>query len=70
MSMIERTVIDGVPATVAYLTNDWKPAEKGEEDLIKVVYDSGLVVFAVPTDKLKGKGVHPTGAGAAARGGG
>ena len=50
--MIERTTIDGKPATVAYLATDpaggFRSVPKAEATLVKVIYDDGRVVFAVP----------------------
>jgi hypothetical protein len=41
--MIERDLIDGRDATVAYLTFDFRPVDKHAADLAKVVYDDGDV---------------------------
>lgn len=43
--MIERTNISGRPATVAYITDDFKPADKSSAQLAKIVFDDGNVVF-------------------------
>jgi hypothetical protein len=58
--MLEHTVIDGQEATVAYLHNDWTPAEKGEEDFVKVRFDDGRVVFAVPVAPDHDQGRSPS----------
>jgi DNA topoisomerase-1 len=44
--MIERTEIDGSPATVAYLTTDFEPATPATAEMVKVIFDDGRVVFA------------------------
>lgn len=46
MAMIERTTIDGKPATVAYLKGDMTPASKEDHTHVKVIFDDGTVVFA------------------------
>ncbi len=35
-------------ATVAYLTDDFRPVPRGEATLIKVVHDDGFVQFVRP----------------------
>jgi hypothetical protein len=37
--MIERGLVDGKPATIAYITKDFKPCGKHEADLCKVIFD-------------------------------
>ena len=44
--MIERTTIDGKPATVAYLKGRMEPASKEDHTFVKVVFDDGTIVFA------------------------
>lgn len=44
--MIERTVIDGKAATVAYLKGNMEPATKEDHTYVKVIFDNGNVVFA------------------------
>lgn len=44
--MIERTVIDGRDATVAYLKGSFQPAGKQDHTFIKVIFDDGTVMFA------------------------
>lgn len=46
MAMLERTVIDGKPATVAYLRGKMQPATKEDHTYVKVMFDNGDVVFA------------------------
>lgn len=43
--MIERTEVSGRPATVAYITKDFEPADKKTAQLAKVIFDDGDVVF-------------------------
>lgn len=43
--MIERTVIDGKQATVAYLKGDMEPASKEDHTYVKVIFDDGTVLF-------------------------
>ena len=57
MAMIERTTIDGKPATVAYLKGAMKPASKEDHTFVKVIFDDGNVVFAYKeqaNDKVSG----------------
>jgi len=46
--MIERTVIMGKPATVAYLDGDFAPVNREAAILVKVIFDDGKVLFAMP----------------------
>jgi hypothetical protein len=48
--MIERQTIDGREATVAYLTEDFEPAEKDDADLIKIIYDDGETAWLSTRD--------------------
>ena len=50
--MIERTTVEGKPATVAYLKGDFVPATKEDCTFVKVIFDDGNVMFAT---KEKGK---------------
>jgi len=52
--MIEETEIDGRHAIVSYLDDDFRPVPKGEETLIKVLFDDGELVFAVPAREEAG----------------
>ena len=45
--MIERTTVNGLLATVAYLKNDFTPSDEASADLAKVVFDDGHIVFLV-----------------------
>jgi hypothetical protein len=36
--MIEKQIIDGRPALVAYLDDKFNPVDKGKETLVKVVF--------------------------------
>ena len=49
--MIERTTVDGKPATVAYLKGDFVPASKEDCTFIKVIFDNGNVMFATKERK-------------------
>jgi hypothetical protein len=44
-AMIERTMVSGRPATVAYLTRDFQPADKDTWELAKVLFDDGEMVL-------------------------
>lgn len=44
--MIERAIIDGREATVAYLTDDFEPADRDTATLFKIIFDDGQVAFA------------------------
>src|SRR5215469_18142836 len=43
--MIERQVIDGRPATVAYLNKDLEPAGKDDHTLVRILFDDGEVAL-------------------------
>ena len=45
---IERTIVDGRKATVAYILDDFTPTTPEKATLIKVIFDDGGVLFAVP----------------------
>ncbi len=44
----ERVVIEGRSATIAYLTNEFVPVGKDEAELVKIIFDDGELIFAVP----------------------
>jgi len=44
-TMIERQTIDGRECTVAYITQDFQPADKDNWELAKIIFDDGEVVF-------------------------
>lgn len=46
--MIEQHIINGVPATVAYLKGDMEPCDKAEHTFIKVHFADGRIEFAYP----------------------
>jgi hypothetical protein len=48
--MIERTIIDGRVASVAYLTDDFQPAGIETATLLKIIFDDGMVAFARNSD--------------------
>lgn len=48
--MIERQVIDGRPATVAYLTANFEPADADSAELVKVIFDDGETLMLTPAD--------------------
>jgi hypothetical protein len=54
--MIEKTEIEGRPASVAYLKTDFTPADKDDAELIKIIFDDGEVRFAVPESDETEKG--------------
>ena len=45
---IERTLVDGRKATVAYIRDDFTPTTPEKATLIKIIFDDGEVEFAVP----------------------
>ncbi len=47
--MPERLDMGGRMATVSYLTRDFKPTTQEKAELIKIVFDDGEVIFAVPS---------------------
>jgi hypothetical protein len=50
--MIERTMVSGRPATVAYIKRDFTPADKDTWELAKVIFDDGeMVLLAVPDQR-------------------
>jgi len=49
--MIEEVEIDGRKAIVSYLDDDFRPVPKGEESLVKIIFENGDVLFGVPTQK-------------------
>jgi hypothetical protein len=55
--MIKRMMVEGRPATVAYITNNFEPVSPDDADMVKVAFDDGEVRFGVKaeTDKLKGE---------------
>lgn len=67
--MIERDELDGRPCTIAYLTRDWHPATRADHDLIRVMFDDGDSLIAVPEEggaadagwkeELHPRGGHP-----------
>lgn len=46
--MIERQVVQGRPATISYMTDNFEPSSKDAATLIKVVFDDGEVLFLTP----------------------
>jgi predicted SnoaL-like aldol condensation-catalyzing enzyme len=46
--MIKRETIEGREATVAYLTKDMKPTSPEKADIVKVIFDDGDAIMAVP----------------------
>ena len=44
--MIEHTEIDGRGVTIAYLLDDFTPADKDTATMVKMIYDDGEVSFA------------------------
>lgn len=44
--MIRREEIDGRPATVAYLDDEFQPVEFEKATVLKIIYDDGEVAFA------------------------
>lgn len=48
--MIERQTIEGRPATVAYLTANFEPAEADTAELVKVIFDDGEILMLTPAE--------------------
>jgi hypothetical protein len=59
--MIERTEIDGKKASVAYLNKDFTPATKDDYELVKVLFDDGNMMFAVPSKEVQAQQYEPDG---------
>lgn len=51
--MIERTTVNGRPATVTYLKAGFSPADRQAAELIKVVFDDGEALFLVPSKPVE-----------------
>lgn len=51
--MIQQQTIDGRKATVAYLTDNFEPADKDSATLLKVMFDGGDVHFVTSPDRPK-----------------
>ena len=51
--MIESTVIDGRKATVAYIHRDFTSADRDTAEMVKILFDNGVVRFAVRAEKEK-----------------
>ena len=39
--MIERQIVDGRPATIAYLNTDMTPSDFRDAPLVKIIFDDG-----------------------------
>jgi hypothetical protein len=50
--MIERQKVQGKAATVAYLNDSMELVDKAKATLIKILFDDGSMVFAVPARKV------------------
>lgn len=46
--MIERQIVEGKAAMVAYLNDKFEPVDKVTASLVKVIFDDGDVVFLTP----------------------
>ncbi len=56
--MIERVVIEGRSATIAYLTEKFEPVGKDEAELVKIRFDDGELLFAVPVRSEEARRWH------------
>jgi len=53
--MIERTEVDGKPATVAYIDDKFQPVEKDQAVYIKVLFDDGeQLMLSAKDDHARG----------------
>ena len=43
--MIERDVVDGRPATVAYIDLEFNPVDRANATFCKIIFDDGEVIF-------------------------
>ena len=50
--MLDRTIINGQPATVAFLKGNMVPATQEEATYLKVIFDDGRVLFALRDDDI------------------
>ncbi len=48
---VEAIEIDGRKATISYLDDAFRPVPKGEESLVKIIFEDGDVLFGVPNHK-------------------
>lgn len=54
--MIERVVVEGRPATAAYINSDFEPVGKDQATLVKIIFDDGEdVLFLKPVKKAEEK---------------
>ena len=53
--MIKRMTVEGRAATVAYVTNDFKPASPDDADLVEIVFDTGEVRIGIKSEPDKRK---------------
>lgn len=73
--MIERCEVEGVMATVMYLSTDFKPVDRSDAEMVKVIWDDGrvLVAYASADTQLDSaqwqENLHPRAAGGAQGGG-
>lgn len=60
--MIEHRIIDGRPATVAYMDRNWNPVDDPDEaPMVKVMFDDGQVLFLTSADdKPSSSSAEPT----------
>jgi hypothetical protein len=49
--MIQRHEVEGRMATVTYMKKDWTPCHAKAAEFVKIAFDDGQVVFAVPRQK-------------------
>lgn len=45
--MIERGVVNGKPATLAYVKSGFQPCDKSEATMIKVIFDDGSMALVM-----------------------
>lgn len=57
--MLEKTVIEGRPASVAYLDRNFVPVDADDATMVKVIFDDGEVMFAT-ADENTAKAFDPS----------
>jgi hypothetical protein len=51
--MIEKVIIDGKRATVAFLKGNMIPCDQHDASFIKIIFDDGGTMFAIREDASK-----------------
>jgi hypothetical protein len=51
--MIENMTIEGRPATVQYLTADFRPIDAANAEMVRIVFEDGETRWAFPSEDDK-----------------